>query len=165
MSCLFRSLSHFVYNLGDDELRQIICNYLESDPLIMGDKFSSWLQILSSNGHNNHNNYNNFNNNEGGGGGHRNYNHNIHTMNIPSMMMTGMEETNACVASYVNTMRQPSTWGGGIEIHCFCELFETRVLVHGQHSKPIEFIPSYGKYENTIHISYNGFHYEPLRIS
>jgi len=150
MSCLFRSLSHFVYNLGVDELRQIICNYLESDPLIMGDKFSSWLQILSSTGHE---------------AGVRNYNHTMNSMNIPSIMMFATEETNTSVASYVNTMRQSSTWGGGIEIHCFCELFDTRVLVHGQHSKPIEFIPSYGKYENTIHISYNGFHYEHLRIS
>lgn len=146
MSCLFRSLSHFVYNLGVDELRQIICNYLESDPLIMGDKFSSWLKILSSN-----------DSSFPRDGGHNN-------LNIHSFMMLGTEDTNSCVASYVSTMRQSSTWGGGIEIHCFCELFDTRVLVLGQHSKPIEFIPSYGKYENTIHISYNGFHYEPLKM-
>lgn len=37
MSCLFRSLSAFVNSVSEDELRQIICNYLEKNPKIMDD--------------------------------------------------------------------------------------------------------------------------------
>lgn len=37
MSCLFRSLSAFVHSVNEDELRQIICNYLEKNPNIMDD--------------------------------------------------------------------------------------------------------------------------------
>lgn len=37
MSCLFRSLSAFVNMVSEDELRQIICNYLEQNPKIMDD--------------------------------------------------------------------------------------------------------------------------------
>lgn len=37
MSCLFRSLSAFVQSVNEDELRQIICNYLEKNPKIMED--------------------------------------------------------------------------------------------------------------------------------
>jgi len=37
MSCLFRSLSAFVNAVNEDELRQIICNYLEKNPKLMDD--------------------------------------------------------------------------------------------------------------------------------
>lgn len=37
MSCLFRSLSAFINGVSEDELRQIICNYLEHNPTMMDD--------------------------------------------------------------------------------------------------------------------------------
>lgn len=35
MSCLFRSLSAFLNQVGEDELRQIICNYLDRNPKLL----------------------------------------------------------------------------------------------------------------------------------
>jgi len=139
MSCLFRSLSHHVYNLGTEELRQMICNYLESDPVMMEDKFSNWLVILQQ--------------------------------NPASIPLSSMSSSTKHLKDYVQSMRRPSTWGGGIEINSFCELFDTRVIVHhvdsrSKHSsnQPIEFLPSKNNYQHTIHISYNGVHYEPMYI-
>lgn len=37
MSCLFRSLAFFVHSVNEEELRHIICNYLEKNPTIMDD--------------------------------------------------------------------------------------------------------------------------------
>lgn len=37
MSCLFRSLAYFVQSVDENELRQIICNYLEKNPKIIDD--------------------------------------------------------------------------------------------------------------------------------
>lgn len=36
MSCLFRSLSHFIENVNENELRDIIVDYLEKDPILIG---------------------------------------------------------------------------------------------------------------------------------
>ena len=142
MSCLFRSLSHHVYNLGTEELRQMICNYLESDPCIMGEKFSNWLVILQQN-----------------------------PSSLPLSIPLSPLSSSQHLKDYVQSMRQPSTWGGGIEINSFCELFDTRVMVHHHRGRfresskqPIEFLPSKNNYQHTIHISYNGVHYEPMHI-
>jgi hypothetical protein len=139
MSCLFRSLSHHVYNLGTEELRHLICNYLESDPIVMGEKFSSWLEILKET---------------------------PSSASFSKLLLPNWKHR-MILKEYTDNMRKPSTWGGGIEINCFCELFETRVIIHLLHSnnsKPIEFIPSNNQYQHTIHISYNGNHYEPMHI-
>ena len=37
MSCLFRSLAYFVNTVDEEELRHIICNYLEKNPTLMDD--------------------------------------------------------------------------------------------------------------------------------
>jgi hypothetical protein len=37
MSCLFDSLSTFIVNLNSTQLRQAICDYLETNPLLMDD--------------------------------------------------------------------------------------------------------------------------------
>lgn len=37
MSCLFRSLAVFVDSIQEDDLRHIICNYLEKNPKLMDD--------------------------------------------------------------------------------------------------------------------------------
>lgn len=36
MSCLFRSLSYFIQNVNENELRDIIVDYLEKDPILIG---------------------------------------------------------------------------------------------------------------------------------
>lgn len=35
MSCLFRSLSYFITNVGTEELRGIISDYIEKDPILI----------------------------------------------------------------------------------------------------------------------------------
>lgn len=35
MSCLFRSLSYFITNVGTDELRYIITDYISKDPILI----------------------------------------------------------------------------------------------------------------------------------
>jgi hypothetical protein len=119
----------------------MICNYLESDPSIMGEKFSNWLVILQQN-----------------------------PSSIPPLPLSPLSSSQH-LKDYVQSMRRPSTWGGGIEINSFCELFDTRVMVHHHMGRfkesskqPIEFLPSKNKYQHTIHISYNGVHYEPMHI-
>jgi len=37
MSCLYRSLSHFIAHMDENQLRQCICNYLETNPSLMED--------------------------------------------------------------------------------------------------------------------------------
>ena len=50
MSCLFRSLSHFIENVNENELRDIIVDYLEKDPILIGNAthLKSILQIQNS---------------------------------------------------------------------------------------------------------------------
>jgi hypothetical protein len=36
MSCLFRSLSYYIQNVNENELRDIIVDYLEKDPILIG---------------------------------------------------------------------------------------------------------------------------------
>ena len=47
MSCLFRSLSHFIENVNENELRDILVDYLEKDPILIGDD-THLKQILST---------------------------------------------------------------------------------------------------------------------
>lgn len=62
------------------------------------------------------------------------------------------------IQTYVNKMEQYSTWGGGIEIKCFCEIYQLGVsIIHN--NRQIEFIPSSGKYTSIITLNYTGNHY------
>ena len=150
MSCLFRSLSHFVDNLETEQLRHMICNYLQQDPMVMGEKFSVLLQTMNPTNTSPPNPNNN--------------NHNNTPFSF-SFSPRGSIDDCSTVDQYVAHMRLPSTWGGALEIHVFCELFRARVLVHHHHRhrppngyqwgqggqggqggpgepKPIEFLPS-----------------------
>jgi len=63
--------------------------------------------------------------------------------------------------AYVSNMSNTSTWGGGIEIKCFCDIFNAVVIVHFQGNK-IEFIPN-TQSSRMIELYYTGSHYEPTR--
>ena len=128
MSCLFRSLSYFINNTNENQLRQIIVEYLEKDPiLIQPDKKAS--EIIRS------------------------------------------EFPSDTLQFYVEKMKRSSTWGGAIEIKAFCELFSMQVGVLVLESKKeITFVPS--SWDTSIctvnknrflKISWNGYHYEPLK--
>ena len=65
---------------------------------------------------------------------------------------------------YIEMMRNTSTWGGAIEIKCFCNMYNLKVIVHGKRNsikeEIVEFLPEINK--NTRHqiiINWNGGHY------
>lgn len=70
-------------------------------------------------------------------------------------------ESNVNINDYIIEMRKPTTWGGGLEIKCFCEIFNTKVIVHSLiNNRVIEFYPN-KRYIHCINILYTGNHYEP----
>ena len=70
-------------------------------------------------------------------------------------------------STYILRMRQEETWGGGIEIKAFCELFRVAVDVHVRSSNThILFTPSDTTIPPTrVRIEWTGNHYEPLSSS
>lgn len=81
--------------------------------------------------------------------------------NISTNTILEMEEKN-----YVKNMRKSSTWGGGIEIQCACNIYNSTIIVINIRNNPhtsIEFIPLHKKIEKIIKISWNGGHYEPIK--
>ena len=62
---------------------------------------------------------------------------------------------------YVHEMSKDSTWGGGIEIKAFCEMFKIRVFVHVlRDGKVIKFYPSQNKFEKKyVEIFWNGYQF------
>ena len=61
------------------------------------------------------------------------------------------------IHNYINKMENHYTWGGGIEIKCFCEIYQISVIVF-HNNRQIEFIPS-GEYKTIINLNYTGNHY------
>jgi hypothetical protein len=67
---------------------------------------------------------------------------------------------------YIRRMRQPYTWGGGIEIQAACNIWNIRILINNRTSENntiIEFLPINNKYIHTIELIWTGAHYEPKR--
>jgi len=65
------------------------------------------------------------------------------------------------IEEYIEKMRSTSSWGGGIEIKLFCNMYKKSVLVKNtQDGKTIEFLP-FGKVskKDVIKINWNGSHY------
>lgn len=82
-------------------------------------------------------------------------------------------ESNTSLSSYVLRMRNTSTWGGAIEIRCFCNIYNLNVEVinirgGNRNEKSIFFPKSFNSednketLENIVKISWNGGHYEPI---
>lgn len=64
---------------------------------------------------------------------------------------------------YTNRMYNNGAWGGAIEIRAFCELFQVTVCVHVLYTnKQFTVEPSTTTSRKTVHISYNGSHFEPM---
>lgn len=73
---------------------------------------------------------------------------------------TGLGEK---VNEYVTRMRSMATWGGGMEIQTFAQLYKFRVYVRVLRTgRDIEFVPFDGIYFSKAHLSWNGSHYEAL---
>ena len=66
-------------------------------------------------------------------------------------------------ADYVQQMRQPSTWGGAIEIQAACNLYGLHAVVHDTRtSRGIEFLPIACELEpRKIELRWSGGHFEP----
>lgn len=74
-------------------------------------------------------------------------------------------ENGQTLDEYISGMKNPSTWGGAIEIKCFCDIFNLFVLVHFR-EKNIGFLPNGNNPQNPnnpIELIYNGGHYEPKK--
>ena len=67
-------------------------------------------------------------------------------------------ENNTNLYNYVNNMRYPYTWGGAIEIKCFCNIYTVQVNVHFQ-NKIISFYPNITP-NKIININYTGNHFK-----
>lgn len=72
---------------------------------------------------------------------------------------------------YIRSMRQETTWGGGIEIRAFANLFRMNVNVHiPQNQRTIEFIGKDHESTNTektlptVNILWTGNHFVPVRL-
>jgi hypothetical protein len=78
-------------------------------------------------------------------------------------------------AHYISKMRNPSTWGGAIEIQCACNIWNARINVHdirnnsnnGNNNNKIEFLPlrceNAQLYSLELQLEWSGGHYEPRR--
>lgn len=76
---------------------------------------------------------------------------------------------------YITAMRNPSTWGGAIEIQAACNIWNARIIVHdirhthmssqdGNTPKTIEFLPIAAvTSDKTFELEWSGGHYEPKR--
>jgi hypothetical protein len=68
---------------------------------------------------------------------------------------------------YVGAMRNPSTWGGAIEIQAACNIWNARIIVHdirAGHGQTIEFLPvSTISRDNEFRLEWSGGHYEPVK--
>lgn len=72
------------------------------------------------------------------------------------------QNTNISLDDYVKRMRKSSSWGGSIEIKCFCDMYNYDVVVIFN-NETIEH-KSKGISKYIIYLKYNGSHYEPFAI-
>jgi hypothetical protein len=77
--------------------------------------------------------------------------------NIDVNQITGWE-SNMNYLEYVSNMRKETTWGGSLEIKCFCNIFNIVVVVHHR-NRQIEFLPNTSNPIGKINIGYTGNHY------
>lgn len=141
MSCLFDSLSHCLK--GDYNLREIICDFIETNPVaidsgnsIATNSTSSGTNTATSSG----------------------------TKDEEAIKFSDVIqwENGRCLTHYVRRMRKSTTKGGAIEIRAFCLLFGINVIVINlQDNRKIEFKTAKTvKAKATIVLTYTGDHYE-----
>ena len=93
----------------------------------------------------------------------------------PDLMGDGIDaakvvewESGQDLGTYVRSMRQRFTWGGALEITAFVHMTGWAVVVHDIRRCPprtIDFVSSvHHPPSRQLHISWNGSHYEPLRL-
>ena len=71
-------------------------------------------------------------------------------------------ESGKNLEEYVLNMESSSTWGGGLEIKAFCDIFGIKVNVHCD-GRLIEFLPSTNNILGQVNIQYiNRNHFIPI---
>jgi len=81
---------------------------------------------------------------------------------IPASDITKWENSTN-LEDYIKKMSSTSTWGGAIEIKCFCEIFKVDVKVKHK-NRIINFTPNKKNVSKGIAtILYTGNHYEPMK--
>ena len=63
---------------------------------------------------------------------------------------------------YIRHMRNPNTWGGGIEISAACNIWSFVITIHRHGYSPIIFKPLNNNAKHAINIIYTGNHYEAI---
>ncbi len=84
---------------------------------------------------------------------------------IPTKMILDSDRPN-----YIAQMRNPSVWGGAIEIQAACNIWKAKVIVEnrrdrGGAAQPIEFIPVSAPVTKIMRIYWTGGHYEPISVA
>lgn len=69
------------------------------------------------------------------------------------------------INNYTHSMSKNCTWGGAIEIKCFCDLYSAKVVVHVSYTGKQFVIESTKTPSIEVHIRYNGAHFNYLQSS
>ena len=167
MSCLFNSLSYFlnkkyenIYNnrqISGKNLRNIICDFLEKNPIIFddmtvfkiidkgSDEFLSDPVAPSSALFTEGDRFIR------------------HPRSCSCTESNQINIENFKVYKYVQKMRCDNTYGGALEIKAFCRLFNLNVLIKSiPNNRNIEFIEN--KKNEWIYVSWTGNHFTPIDI-
>jgi hypothetical protein len=92
---------------------------------------------------------------------------------IPTKMILDSDRPN-----YIAQMRNPSVWGGAIEIQAACNIWKAKVIVENRRdsvragagagtaapAQPIEFVPVSAPVTKIMRIYWTGGHYEPISV-
>jgi len=73
----------------------------------------------------------------------------------------------AQVPEYLSRMKQSSTWGGAIEILAFANCFASAIVVYSTRAglRTQLFVPATRVVHQEACITYNGGHYEPVKVN
>lgn len=64
---------------------------------------------------------------------------------------------------YIESMRNTTTSGGGIEIAAASNIYRIRICIYSKKNNPIIFIPLDNNYHKTINLFYTGNHFMPYK--
>jgi ubiquitin thioesterase OTU1 len=63
---------------------------------------------------------------------------------------------------YIESIQNPSTWGGAIELKLFSEMFQIEIASIDVQSNRVDIFGQDKNYPQRIFVVYNGVHYDPL---
>lgn len=63
---------------------------------------------------------------------------------------------------YIESIQNPSTWGGAIELKLFSEMFQIEIASIDVQSNRVDIFGQDKNYPQRIYVLYNGVHYDPL---